>query len=880
MRQNFLLEALDNKYYYEGIDKLKSSEEFYNIASSILPKEWELKKSSIYLTCMNKAHKIPLTGWKIHISATLTNCKEILEFVSKAAVENNFSFKFMRDTRILQITSQKAYSRGGSGKFITIYPENEDAFLKLLEIFYAKLKDFKGPYILSDRRYKNCKVLYYRYGGMIGQYRMEKDGDLVPIIKDGNGKWIDDIRNPYFSVPANIKNPIPEPLVKPVESHLDTNYRIDKPLVFSNSGGVYEGVKLEDGRRVIIKEARPYTCFVDDEKDSIYLREKEYFFLKKLEKSNMVPTPIELFKEWEHIFLVEEFLEGKTLKSFCAQHNPFYKTFKNSENIDTYIKNLTKVFLKIVDFIKMVHESDLILADLSPNNIMITEDLQVKFIDLEACIEKGDESFAQMSTSGYSEKITKDNFIESDLYALGCVFFSCLAQRNEMIRFDHEIIKRFLDSLSKDYSLPQDLVNLILDLTQKDFKKRPSLDQVKERLEAIEGRSEVCIKRDNKLDYEALDLKYSNLTKECIKAIDNTANLEEKERLFPNTPCIDNSLNITCGALGNIYMMNCMQAEEKINRYMPWVMDKLEKIDSYAPGLYVGVSGVAWVLLELGYREKAMEVLKKIDKNPLFDNNFGIRCGLAGYGLTLLKFFLETKEEEFLEKAVYIGDTLITCAKIDELNKTACWPEGKKEISIGYGDGATGIALFLLYLSSVSKEERFLETGKLALRYDLKEKILVEGTEFYSFPRDNSLAKPLYPYFTEGNSGVISVLLRYYKVTKDSFFMEEINSLLPGIYVKYAINPGLFFGLTSLGNTLLDCYEFLGDRAYKEMAYDVAEGIYLYKIDSPDGVLFPGNLINKLSTDLGSGTSGIVLFFNRLVNNSGNFCFFLDELLR
>lgn len=879
MDKNFFLYNLSDKYYYENIEKRENSDEFYNIVRSLLPDEWVIKKSSIYFTCINKKQNIPFQGWKIHVSATLSNSKEILSIVTKILIERNISFKFMVDNEMLRISSQKMYPRASSGKFITIYPKNTDEFLKLLDILYYSLKDFKGPYILSDKRFKDCKILYYRYGGMIGQFIAQKDGNLIPVIYDENGSFVYDIRKPFFKIPINIENPVKDSPEYEEESHLRKNYKIKNSIYFSNSGGIYRAISICDNKEVIIKEARPYTCVIDDEKDSVYLREKEFKILKKLEKYNMTPKVIEIFKEWEHVFLVEEFIDGVTLENFCSANNPFYTTFMNNDNIDKYINSLITIFINMVEFLKIVHQNKLIISDLTPGNIMITKNLDVKFIDLEGCVKIDDIDTLRMHTIGFSEKSQNDKLIESDIYSLGCNFFSCLLRRNEMISIDKNVIEKFLNSLSRDYFLPNDLINIILELTQKSLEKRPNLDEVSLRLNNVKKLKSPCYKKDLKKNYNELNIKYSDLINKCILSIKSTANLERKDKLFPNTPIIDNPLNISYGALGNIFALNYLNQKNEVNEYMPWIKERLRKLNLYAPGLYVGLAGIAWVLLEIDESEIAKEVLKQCDKNPLFDNNFSIRCGLSGYGLTLIKFWLKTKNREFLDKAIFIGDKLILCGKIDNEKETAYWMEDKNYINIGYANGASGISLFLLYLYLATKEDKYLKIGECALKFDLSQKIKMEINDFYSFSSNNIKDKILYPYFMEGNAGILSVLIRYYKVTKNQYYLEEINKILPPMYIKYALNPGLFYGLAGLGNTLLDCYKFLEDPIYKDMAYDVAEGIDLYKILCPNGILFPGDYITKLSTDFGSGTSGIILFFNRLINDKENFCFFLDELI-
>ena len=44
----------------------------------------------------------------------------------------------------------------------------------------------------------------------------------------------------------------------------DLPYRIEKALHFSNGGGVYAGTDTRDGRRVVLKEARPHAGLAAD----------------------------------------------------------------------------------------------------------------------------------------------------------------------------------------------------------------------------------------------------------------------------------------------------------------------------------------------------------------------------------------------------------------------------------------------------------------------------------------------------------------------------------------------------------------------------------------------------------------------------------------
>ncbi len=145
-----------------------------------------------------KNREIILQGWKIHVSATFENAKEILKIVARFCIENDVSFKFLLDDYVLSESLSKNFDQNESGKFITIYPKSKQDFMALLTELDLLLKGFNGPYIFTDRQYNNNNNLYYRYGVIDS-----KDGYLI----SPTGDKIKDIPGPYFYVPDFEKDP-------------------------------------------------------------------------------------------------------------------------------------------------------------------------------------------------------------------------------------------------------------------------------------------------------------------------------------------------------------------------------------------------------------------------------------------------------------------------------------------------------------------------------------------------------------------------------------------------------------------------------------------------------------------------------------------------
>lgn len=72
---------------------------------------------------------------------------------------------------------------------------------------------------------------------------------------------------------------------------------------------------------------------------------------------------IDYFQEWEHTFLVEEYIKG------VSKYYPFLKNQDPKEYTDTLIPILEKLKMAL----KQIHSCNIGMGDLQPANILITE---------------------------------------------------------------------------------------------------------------------------------------------------------------------------------------------------------------------------------------------------------------------------------------------------------------------------------------------------------------------------------------------------------------------------------------------------------------------------------------------------------------------------
>lgn len=312
--------------WYEPFYDPIPTPEFLNLARSVLPLSWIPRPTGVWTHVSPPDNNFSKRqGWKIHVSANPENCLEILDRSIRICVDCEVPFKFLSSPSVFDRLLGKGSFRESSGKFITIYPSDESQFLLIAEALYEKLSEFEGSYTLSDKPYKDSQVLFYRYGAFSGYPRLTVFGNKEVLLRSPEGELVADGRSAYFNPPSWASDPFEEDrggteedVDEPEESEMtiylkDGRYRVDAAIHFSVTGGVYHAVDMDNGKTVIIKEARPHTSIESSGNDAVVRLKKEHRLLTKLSGTGITPEPLDLFFDWKHLFLVEEYLPGQNL---------------------------------------------------------------------------------------------------------------------------------------------------------------------------------------------------------------------------------------------------------------------------------------------------------------------------------------------------------------------------------------------------------------------------------------------------------------------------------------------------------------------------------------------------------------------------------------
>jgi len=300
---------------------------------SQVPPEWTSVSEGIFAHwhTADKLHGVE-QGWKIHVSARMERAAWVLEAAAPVFFAEGVAFKHISCSRFFLVIHHKHATRQQSGKFITAYPPDEITARRLMEALSEALSGETGPFVLTDRRYREPGIVHYRYGAFVARSRMRPDGLPELLIKDGHGREVPDRRGLSFVLPDGISDPFVDPGPATVDAadpaaddpHSLNGYAFERAIRYSNGGGTYECRELATGRRVFVKEARAHNGLTGPHTTAQDRLRTEYETLRALHDRlpGICPEPLRYFRLWEHEFLASEYVEGISLVRWMVKHNP------------------------------------------------------------------------------------------------------------------------------------------------------------------------------------------------------------------------------------------------------------------------------------------------------------------------------------------------------------------------------------------------------------------------------------------------------------------------------------------------------------------------------------------------------------------------------
>ena len=257
---------------------------------------------------------------------------------------------------------------------------------------------------------------------------------------------------------------------------IDGSYRIDRVIGEGGFGVVYECTELELRRTVAIKVLRPGPM----SEREIAQFSSEGQNLASLNHPNVVH--IYRLGSWEERpYIVMEFVGGITLRQLM-----------NRERIE--VRRLLEVMMQVAAGLGAIHGVSIVHRDLTPNNIMVTEDGVAKILDLG--LSKTANGLPTMQSRGYlvgtlsyiaPEQVDgRPTGFQAEIFTFGMILYEALTGTHPF-RAEHpmsllyNVVHREPEPLTAHLpDAPEALTTLVSRCLEKDPEKRPSgMDEVR-----------------------------------------------------------------------------------------------------------------------------------------------------------------------------------------------------------------------------------------------------------------------------------------------------------------------------------------------------------------------------------------------------------------
>ena len=836
MDQSYELFCLTDRDFYDSAMLATVTDEPFPIANRELPPGWRSSRTDDWVMFAPEGRALPTQGWKIHASACLDNAEQIVEPIWEYCIREGIAFKFIRSRQLLFLRNMKYADRGYSGKFVTIFPVDEQQLERILGDLAPALEGQASPYILSDLRWGQGP-LYVRYGGFRERFCVGPNGELEAAIEDGDGELIPDRRGAVFQLPPGVELPpflAPHLEARNSDTLADLPYEPRSALHFSNGGGVYLGVDTRTGEQVVLKEARPHAGLGRDERDAVARLQRERDTMRRLDGLGLAPAVRDYFEIGGHHFLVMDYIDGRPLSEHIVDRYPLICPDPGDAAIAEFTAWALDVCERMERAVEAVHERGIVLGDLHPSNVLIETDGTIKLIDLEIASDVSEGLRPSLADPGFGSPDGVTGFAIDD-YALACLRLFVFLPLTRLIVRDPGATSRLAAQIAELFpAVPGAFLDEAVRRIAAARPPAPSNGRV------------VNAPRD----LEPTAAGWEHARDSMARAILASATPERTDRLFPGDPKLftTNGLNLAYGAAGVLYALDATGAGRHPEHEQWLVRRALHPEEGARVGFYDGLHGVAWALDRLDRRDEALELLDLCSgelEGKLEQLGLDLYSGLAGIGLNFADFAARTGDGALWRQAVQIAEIVADrLGDEDDVGEIS----GGEHPRAGLIRGSSGPALLFLRLYEQFHNDVLLDLARTALRQDLRRCIVRDDGAM-----DVNEGWRTMPYLAGGSVGIGMVLADYLAHREDEQFARAAEAIRRTARCAFYIEPGLFWGRAGM------IMHLARERTADDVVAAHVRRLTWHAMTYRGELAFPGEELLRLSMDLATGNAGILL---------------------
>lgn len=835
--------------------------------------DWSLVAEGPWLIAMPAGAVLPDQGWKLHLSATVASAAELLDKALPHLVRTRTAFKLARSIADLSNLNEGLSGLSQVGKFITIYPPDDDASVALAMALDDLTRDVPGPEIPSDMRLCDGSAVHYRYGGFTSLSLRLSHGETVPAIRNPQGALEPDRRGESYAAPDWAADPFTDALARagktrtPPPHVVAGRYVLTAAISHSPRGRIFLAIDLVAGARAVLKEARRGAAASTDGRDAGDLLRAEAHALRSIGPKPYLPKLLGLEQAGASTFLALEDVGGRSLASVIAEarargiHPPW-------QQVEAWANELVHILCDL-------HAAGWLHRDLKPTNVMLRPDGQLVMIDLELAAPVASQSPADgRGTPGYMSPAQKSGATPSpadDIYGFGALMYFLATSgdpgQTPRAAACHD---RPMRSLRPD--LPDWFVAIIEACLRVD--PAPAFATIADVAAALRTRTPPA-----GLAEEAEPADLASLLRRTVTGLEVHARLLSRTEADPAQPLdINTGLGGQVLALADLIDPDDAAAAATLQRAAFALLQQAgDGRRQRLPGLYVGDSGIAVALLraaqvldDRALRDGASALMRAA--NRLETASPDLFNGMAGQLLANLLFFDDTRERAFLLQARRFGDGLIAAAT-EERPGEMSWviPDGFSGLSgkrhAGYSHGAAGIADVLLDLHDVTGDAPYAEAALAAARWLAR---IAEP----SGPAGDGLEWPIAegglpvgPMWCHGAAGIARFFLHLHESGLAAGSLDVARRAMASVMGPgRALGPTRCHGLAGSIEILLDMERVTGERIHADHAMALGRLLPCFALQVGEMTEWCGDQPSTLSADYMTGGAGIAVALQRLLD--------------
>lgn len=777
---------------------------------------------------------LPEQGWKVHVSSAEQGAREVLARVSAACFDGRWAFKHLPHPEALRRMSAKDADRTASGKFITVYPVDEDDLREAVVALDRAVGGMPGPYVLTDVRW-GAGPVSVRYGAFRSR-TLRRHGFDVPAVRDPRtGELVEDVREPAFTPPSWVS--VPEFLGPHVARLRETAPppgfpTVTRALHHSNAGGVYEAD--DEGAPVVVKEARPFVGHTPDGRDAVQRLRDEEEVLRAVPSAGLARVR-RSFSAHGHRFLVLDRVDGMALQKEVVARNPRVRADATDADRAAYAQWAMRVLARLRAVVADLHDAGYSHGDLHPGNVMVSESGDVVLLDLEMARPLAADAAPVVGAPGFAPADGRGGAAH-DLYALACVEVFVFVPLTPLLALDPRKAVDLVQLAQREFALPAAWAADVL------AHLAPETDTGRGEAEASEAA--LVALRDG--TEGALDRVIAAVGARLVADADPSRH----DRLWPGDPLQFSRapFSLAHGSAGVISALQSAGTAIPPNLWA-WTDRALAASDDAAPGLLDGLAGAVGVLRRAGRHAEAVAVRDRVRAREGNDLDDDLGSGLAGIGLMLLS---EAEHDPALvSEAGEIARLLERRAAAREIAPPGTVATG----SAGLLSGGAGGALFALRLFERTGDPADLRLAERLLEDDL---VALVPAPDGSLQIDEGWRSM--PYLATGSAGIGVVLADLLPYSPErARYRDLLDGLVRTAMTGFAIQSGLFHGRAGLLLFLLHVRDQVDDVAAvdRAVAHHVGE-LAVHGLRRPIGPSFPGDGLLRASCDLATGSAGVL----------------------